>query len=255
MLLRTRPLDKTSLAEQAYGHLRNLLLDRMIQPGGAIGIDALAGTLGVSHTPVREALARLEGDGLVIRLRSGRYKAAPAMTPQDYAHLCQTRLLLEPTAAALAAARPTPEILAGLRQSIQDLGAARRGNHSRDFVKFVDADALFHRTIAHGCGNKFIAGALTQLQAHHRIGTLYHSRGVTDAEAVMTEHGAILEAIRAGDAGAAEAAMRRHIERACGAILGWIADAAAPGQDSPPRASGRQPARAGRRRDQASLAS
>lgn len=225
MLLRTRPLDKTSLAEQAYGHLRNLILDRMIQPDGAIGIDALASMLGVSHTPIREALARLEGDGLVIRLRSGRYKAAPAMTPQDYDDLYQMRLLLEPAAAALVAARPAPDILERLGQSIRDLGAAGRGSHSRDFVKFVDADALFHRTIAHGCGNKFIAGALVQLQAHHRIGTLYRDRGVTDAEAVMAEHGAILQAITTGDAAAAEAAMRCHIERARGAILSWIAEA------------------------------
>lgn len=228
MLLRKRPLDKTSLAEQAYGQLRHLILERMVQPGAAIGIDAVAGMLGVSHTPIREALARLEGDGLVIRLRSGRYKAAPAMAPQDYADLYEARLLLEPAAAALMARHATPAALAVLEQSIRDLGAAGRGSRSRDFVKFVDAEALFHRTIAHGCGNKFIAGALAQLQAQHRIGTLYRNRGVTDAEAVMVEHRAICTAIAEGDAGGAEAAMRHHIERARDAILGWVrADAEA----------------------------
>jgi DNA-binding GntR family transcriptional regulator len=222
MPVSARRLDKTSLAEQAYGQLRHLILDRMIKPGEPIGIDLLAAKLGVSHTPVREALARLEGDRLVIRSSSGRYKAAPAMTLQDYADLFQARLLLEPAAAALVARRRTGDMVATLDQSLQGLGLAGRGTRSRDFVRFMDGDALFHQTIARGCGNMFIAGALIQLQAHHPIGSLYKDRGVTDAEAVIAEHGEILAAITAGEPAGAESAMRRHIERARDAILSWI---------------------------------
>jgi DNA-binding GntR family transcriptional regulator len=222
MPVSARRLEKTSLAEQAYGQLRHLILDRMIKPGEAIGIDSLAAKLGVSHTPVREALARLEGDRLVLRSPSGRYKAAPAMTLQDYADLFQARLLLEPAAAALVARRRTDEMVTTLDHSLQGLGLAGRGTRSRDFVRFMDCDALFHQTIARGCGNMFIAGALIQLQAHHPIGSLYRDRGVADAEAVISEHRDIVAAIKAGEAETADAAMRRHIERARDAILSWI---------------------------------
>lgn len=220
-----KTLDKTSLAEQAYNHIRDLVLDHAVEPGEIIGIDVIAASLGVSQTPIREALARLEGDRLVVRLRNGRYKAASAMTLRDYAHLFQTRLLLEPAAAALAAQNRTDQTVATLEQSIKRISAAGRGARSQLFVTFVDADALFHQTIGADCGNIFITGALAQLQANHRIGPLYRNRGVVDADAVIAEHTQICATIRAGDAGAAEAAMRHHIERARDAILAWVEDA------------------------------
>jgi DNA-binding GntR family transcriptional regulator len=234
MPVSARRLEKTSLAEQAYAQLRHLILDQMIRPGEPIGIDSLAAKLGVSHTPVREALARLEGDRLVLRSSSGRYRAAPAMTLQDYADLFQARLLLEPSAAALVAAHRTEDLLATLEQSLLGLGLAGRGIRSRDFVRFMDCDALFHQTIARGCGNMFIARALIQLQAHHPIGSLYKDRGVTDAEAVIAEHRTILTAIQARDGAGAEVAMRRHIERARDAILSWISAEPAADRSQPP---------------------
>jgi DNA-binding GntR family transcriptional regulator len=217
-------LDKTSLAEQAYHHIRDLVLDGAVEPGQTIGIDTIAGTLGVSQTPIREALARLEGDRLVVRLRNGRYAAASAMSPGDYAHLFQTRLLLEPAAAALAAQNRNEQTAAALEQSIKRMNSADRGARSQLFVNFVDADALFHRTIASDCGNIFITAALAQLQANQRIGPFYRSRGVVDADTVIREHTAIFEAISVGNAAAAEAAMRRHIERARDTILAWVAE-------------------------------
>ncbi|WP_173087578.1 GntR family transcriptional regulator [Devosia sp. 1635] len=226
-----KTLDKTSLAEQAYNHIRNLVLDQAVEPGEVIGIDVIASKLGVSQTPIREALARLEGDRLVVRLRNGRYKAAPAMSLLDYAHLFQTRLLLEPAAAALAAQHRTEQTITTLEQSIKGINSAGRGPRSQLFVNFVDADALFHQTIAADCGNMFITGALAQLQANHRIGPLYRNRGVVDADAVIAEHTKICAAIRAGDAKGAEDAMRHHIERARDVILAWVEDAPAT-QDS-----------------------
>ena len=224
MLNAIKTLDKTSLAEQAYQHIRGLVLDGAVEPGQSIGIDTIAGTLGVSQTPIREALARLEGDRLVVRLRNGRYAAAPAMSLGDYAHLFQARLLLEPAAAGLAAQNCTGQTIAALEQSIKRMNSAGRGSRSQLFVNFVDADALFHRTIAADCGNIFITAALAQLQANQRIGPFYRSRGVIDADTVIREHTAICAAISAGKTAAAEAAMRHHIERARDTILTWIAE-------------------------------
>lgn len=215
-------LRKTSLAEQAYGQIRNLILDQVIPPGQAIGIDTMAASLGVSQTPIREALSKLEGDRLVERLRNGRYQAAPAMTFQDFADLYFVRLLLEPSAAALAAKHRADSTIAALEQSIERISAAGRGMHSQAFIDFVEADAQFHQTIARDCGNKFIVAGLAQLQANLRVGPFYRDCGVIDAEAVIREHTGIVRAIRDSDPEAAETEMRRHIERAQEVILTWL---------------------------------
>lgn len=215
-------LDKTSLAEQAYDNIRNLILDQAISPGDSIGIDTIAATLSVSQTPIREALARLEGDRLVVRMRNGRYQAAPAMSRKDFADLYHIRLLLEPASAALAAQNRSEQTVVALQDLVQQLTVAGRGVCGQTFAGFVDADSEFHQTIARDCGNMFIAGSLAQLQANLRVGPFYRDRGVVDAEAVISDHTSICQAIAAKDAGAAEAAMRRHIERARDVILTWL---------------------------------
>lgn len=215
-------LAKTSLAEQAYNQIRILILDQVISPGQVIGIDTLAATLGVSQTPVREALSKLEGDHLVERLPNGRYQAAPPLLLADYADLYSVRLLLEPRAAFLTAQRRTNQTIAILEDSIERISAAGRGMRSQVFIAFVEADALFHQTIARECGNKFLAAGLFQLQANLRVGPFYRARGVIDADAVIREHTNILEAIKAGDSEAAETHMRRHVERARDIILEWL---------------------------------
>lgn len=215
-------LEKTSLAEQAYNQIRILILDQVIEPGQSIGIDTLAAWLGVSQTPIREALSKLEGDRLVERLRTGRYRAAPPLVFKDYADLYDVRLLLEPKAAALTSQTRTGETIARLEESLERISVAGRGMRSEHFIDFVEADSLFHQTIARDCGNKFIAAGLAQLQANLRVGPFYRDRGVVDAEAVIREHTGILTAIRDGDAVAAELQMQRHVERARDLILGWL---------------------------------
>lgn len=215
-------LEKTGLAEQAYAEIRILILDQVIPAGQVVSIDTLAAQLGVSQTPIREALSKLEGDGLVEKLRTGRYKAAPPLIFKDYADLYYMRLLLEPKAAALAAHNRADETIATLEEAVDRISAAGRGMKSEVFIGFVEADALFHQTIARDCGNKFIAAGLFQLQANLRVGPFYRDRGVVDAEAVIRDHTEILRAIKAGDAEAAEVQMQRHIERARDLILGWL---------------------------------
>lgn len=215
-------LEKTSLAGQAYEQIRILIFDQVIPPGHAIGIDTLAASLGVSQTPVREALSRLEGDRLVERLRNGRYQAAPPLEVQDFADLYFVRLLLEPHAAALAAQHRTGDTIAELEHSIQRISAAGRGTRSEMFIDFVEADAQFHQTIARDCGNKFVAAGLAQLQGNLRVGPFYRGCGVVDAEAVIREHTRIFKAIRDGDSLRAETEMRRHVERARDLIVGWL---------------------------------
>ncbi|MBN9016592.1 MAG: GntR family transcriptional regulator [Rhizobiales bacterium] len=216
-------LRKVNLAAQAYESIRNLILDQDIRPGDPIGIDTLAASLGVSPTPIREALARLEGDRLVVRLDSGRYRAAPELSLKDFADLYDVRLIMEPVAAALAARNRSDETAMRLRALVGEIALAGRGPQSQDFAEFVEIDRVFHLTIAEAGDNSFLASTMAQLQANLRVGPYYRGRGVIDAEVVIGEHALICEAIASRDEAAAEAAMREHITRARDQLLEWMA--------------------------------
>src|SRR5690606_1416817 len=89
-------------------------------PGESLNIGALIRELEVSQTPLREALARLEHTGLVQREALRGYRVAPMLTRDEVKHLMEARLLLEPSLAAAAAERTTPEFLQELGQTVSD---------------------------------------------------------------------------------------------------------------------------------------
>jgi len=97
--LPTRP----ALVDDVYDALNQRLMDNVIPPGGRVTIDVLARELGVSPTPVREALARLESDGLVVRQGLRDYLAAPMLTLSEVETMYDFRLLIEPWASGRAA--------------------------------------------------------------------------------------------------------------------------------------------------------
>ena len=218
-----RRLSKSALSRRAYDALKVLILDHEIAPGARLGIDELAALLGISQTPVREALARLEGDGLAERHANGRYHAAPLLDLATFDDLYAVRLLLEPPAAAATAASVGAADLAALHRFVEDQRLAGTQGRPEIFAGYVAADAAFHETIAHASGNRLLADAVHHLHVHHRLGPLYRNRGVPDASDAIREHTSILAAIAAGEAAPAERLMRRHIERSRAALRPWVA--------------------------------
>ena len=93
------------LADETYDAIRSKILDHEISPGDHVGIDELARDLSVSQTPIREALARLESDGLVIKIPLRGYQATALVSVEEFDELFQFRSLIEPWAAAAAAQR------------------------------------------------------------------------------------------------------------------------------------------------------
>src|SRR5689334_7561701 len=100
-----RPLRRLTLTEDVYEAVKSLIMDHRIAPGERVTIDALARQLAVSPTPVREALARLEADGLVRKRAMAGYSTTPLLTRAEFDDLFDMRLLLECSAAARTAAR------------------------------------------------------------------------------------------------------------------------------------------------------
>lgn len=219
----SRVLSRSALAARVYDAAKCMILDREIAPGAHLAIDQLTQLLGVSQTPVREALARLEGDGLVVREGNGRLHVAGLLDRDGFDQLYAVRLALEPLAASLAAQHATGADVALLRQTIARMSpAAGQGNPS-SYAGFLTADTTFHEMIARAGRNRFLAEAVQHLHTHHRLGFLYRSRGVTDWREARQEHILITDAIVARDAASAERVMRAHIERSRGLLRGWVA--------------------------------
>src|ERR1700704_3218819 len=91
------------LADDVYGAIFNKLMSLDIAPGSRITVDGLVRELEVSHTPIREALGRLEGEGLVVKTHLVGYSASPPITRRHFEELYELRFLLEPDAAGRAA--------------------------------------------------------------------------------------------------------------------------------------------------------
>jgi len=198
------------LAREVYNALLSKLISPDIKPGSKITIDTLARELAVSPTPVREALGRLEMNGLVVRSHNAGYRVAPKMTRSQFENLVEIRLALEPVVSRKAAQCMGRKEIAEL-QDLADQMSNSEMSDGQTYVKFAQDDHDFHDAIAVGSGNELIRDALERLYIHVRLFRLSHADN-TRIEA-LNEHQAILDAIRRGDPEEASYEMRRHIIR------------------------------------------
>ncbi|MDP2781945.1 MULTISPECIES: GntR family transcriptional regulator [Devosia] len=199
------------LGDEVYSAIFARIMSLEIAPGTRISVDAVARQLGVSQTPVREALTRLEAEGLVIKTHLVGYSAAPQLSPAQLAELYELRLLLEPFVARQCAERmPAADIdhLASLCAEMEGL-SLREGLDA--YAQFAQIDMAFHDQLAACAGNRLVVDALARLHIHvHLFRLVFNARVVG---AAIAEHQAILNALRARDGDAAEAAMRSHVEQ------------------------------------------
>jgi len=206
-----RPLRRSTLGEDVYEMLKASVLEHTLAPGERVNIDALARELEVSPTPVREALARLESDGLVRKRPLVGYTVSPLLTRAEFADMFDMRLLLECAAARWAAERATPEQRATIRAE-----AARTVSPDEDggrwHAAFTTLDARVHGLIADASQSPLLSDGISRLRAHlhlHRRYFPYEQTGVT-----ADEHRRIADAIGEGDGDGADASMREHLSRA-----------------------------------------
>lgn len=200
----------SSLAGSVYDAIFAQLMSLQIPPGARITVDNLVRELNVSHTPIREALGRLEGEGLVLRAHLVGYRAAPQVSRDRFDELYELRLMLEPEAAAKAAVRMNE---AGLQALDQLAGVMAKTNDGADerlrYSDFARQDADFHDKILDIAGNGLMRDVLRTQHTHFHIFRLMYHRLVT-AEA-LDEHEALMDALRRGDPQLARDAMRVHI--------------------------------------------
>ena len=198
----------SGFVEEVFEIIRADLMSLRIAPDTRISIDSLARELGVSQTPIREALSMLEAIGLVTRRRFAGYCSAPQLNSKQLDELYEVRLLIEPYAAARAAERMTDAQL----QQISDLARGMEPGDSRtSYDRFAVQDSELHDLIAWASGNPLIQDSLARLHAHLHIFRLrFHSEVTTEA---CTEHAALLDALTRRSPQDAATAMRLHIEK------------------------------------------
>lgn len=195
---------------RAYEHIRRNILDATIPVGTALSEYQLAREIGVSRTPVREALKRLEHEGLVRSVaRRGTFVAD--LTVRDIVEIYQVRMQLEGLAARVAAERMES---GGIEELIAELDKAERLARQGRLEAAREHDIHLHKRIIESTSNARLAQILSTLDDQvHRI--RHRAMGnSTRRPKTLTEHRAVLQAIHDRDAAAAERAMRDHLQAA-----------------------------------------
>ncbi|HEU4572235.1 MAG TPA: GntR family transcriptional regulator [Candidatus Limnocylindrales bacterium] len=226
---RLAPLtDQLSLQERTYQALRSALLEGEYLPGDRIYEAALAQALGVSRNPVREAVRRLQQDGLLeVRPHYGIYVAEiPADEIED---VYRIRAALEATAAGLAAERMTDEEIADLGRILEEQKAAAQRSEPlpREAVSAAQADS-FHHAIHVGARSPRLLTLLEQIYAQ-----VTHFRNLTlrvpgRAAVSAAGHAGIYDAIVRRDAPEADRRMRDHIDDARQALVRQVGEGHVP---------------------------
>ncbi len=202
---------RPSLGDEVYETLLAQLIALKIAPNSRISVDALVREMGVSQTPIRAALIRLESEGLVVKMHNVGYSAASMPSRAKFEQIYDLRLLLEPYAAQLA----TKKLSNASRKELATLARAMSEpdsqNAERAYSKFALQDAKFHALIAAQSGNALVADALARTYAHTHLFRLRFHSAVT--EGAVEEHAKIVDAMAAVDPLAAREAMENHIQR------------------------------------------
>lgn len=204
-------LVRVDLNEQAYRWVRDRLLDRQFGPGEKLSLQALADELGVSRSPVHQALTRLVSEGLVTATRRRGYAVRPISTRlMQETH--DARAALELFAVEEAIGRIPAEQLAALRTALERTIEPVRDGELVDKIAYLRANEAFHELIVDLARNSVVSDMYRRLNVHRLMERAYLSLSVSAAGDSSAEHTAIVEALAAGDLERARAAVRANAE-------------------------------------------
>jgi DNA-binding GntR family transcriptional regulator len=205
-----QPHDVRSLRDRAYDDIREAILSGALRPGERIKERDVAAQMGISTTPVKEALRRLEQEGLVVsQPRRGAVVGPLVLTPPD--EILKIRAHLEGLAARFAADKMSVEDKQALAAELDDLEAINRETHDPELI--AEATNAFHHSIRDGADSVFLNRFLDTLAPFDRTIRMRSTLDPDEAERDTREHRGMLAAIVAGDGETAERVMHGHIHR------------------------------------------
>jgi len=194
--------------EVAYNHIKSQILSCELEPGQRLVAMELASGIGLSRTPVREALSRLEQEDMVVR-ESGWGYVVKSIEFKDLMDLYRVREILEVEAALQAVAAVDDVHIAMLRDLLRRAADAMETRSYTEFIRIIRSVTAF---IAQMTGNKLLQDMISRITDRIRIiGALMVRHKLSRAQEILEENTRIVDALARRDAEAVEAAMRTHV--------------------------------------------
>lgn len=209
-----------SLADTAYQLILTRILDGRLEPGSALSVPGLARILEMGRSPVREAVQRLTYEGLAENsLNRGAIVAR--VDPQDLPDIFEAKEPLEGLAAARAAARMNDEERDAIAAMVDRQERAVREPYMSSTLMRLDID--FHHFYAHAARSRALEDALRLFttRTHLVVPSMWSQDGSAATQSIA-EHRDIADALRRGDAEAADGAARHHTRSVCSRLVGWL---------------------------------
>ena len=207
MTVATKIERPKTLTDLAVERIRESIIDGTLELGGPISEAALAQRLGISKTPVREALLRLRSDGLV-QTHPQRGTQVFSACAEDVVQICRFREVLETAALAGALAADREGLIAALEENLRAMKEVQRKGNAR---AVPELDALFHGIIMQRSSNAYLRDAYRLIE--HKIHALRSRLQATNEQLAhcQTNHAAIVTKIRDGRLTQAQAILKHHI--------------------------------------------
>jgi DNA-binding GntR family transcriptional regulator len=218
-----RQVSHTRLSDQAYEVLRDSIIRRELPSGHRLDLEDLKQQLGISQTPLKEAINRLATEGLItIVPRRGSYVAE--LTAKDAAERFEVRQLLEIGIARDIIARLTDDHLNHLRRVYDDLKTiSGPGKLDSDYFTFLEKDREFHRAMISIAGNNLLLEIYDSLNIYLEMAKVFYLAEDKRLQLVDHEHRQILTALEARDVEALKQALADHIQSAKRVVVPGIA--------------------------------
>jgi DNA-binding GntR family transcriptional regulator len=218
--------------EQAYEAIRLDILSGTIKPGERLREEDLVKRVGVSRTPVREALRRLEADGYTV-VEANRGATVASHSKRDVDEIYGLRALLEGHAARRAATRITPDQLAHmevLNRQMDDIASQSGLDETQKQLRRIELNQAFHQIVLDACDNARLAALIRQLAQVALSAQTFAHYEPKDLVRSSDHHEELIRALRSGHPDWSEATMRSHIHNAR-QVMTILADAQAENHD------------------------
>lgn len=197
-----------TLADRAYREIKQAIIQSKFLPGEPLPEETIASMLGISRTPLRNAITRLAHDGLV-EIEKGKIARVAVITQKDCEDFLKLRKVLEVFSAREAVPYVTDDFIKTLEEMMVE---QKKAIADKDFYRYIELDVLFHEAIAQHSQNQKLLTFIQQInnQLHRYLilsGTLEDS-----VDEANLEHVEIIEAFKIRDAVKAGETMQKHIE-------------------------------------------
>jgi DNA-binding GntR family transcriptional regulator len=213
------PLDYADLTEQTYSVLMDRILRRQLEPGERISVEEVARGLGVSRTPVTDALKKLANDGLVeIIPRRGSF--VTELNARDVGEFFDIRLMIELYAAeCILQNGKVHQLLENIKEPMTGMQQAMVEDDYGDYEAFIARDRDLHMALVNLTENQHLIRMYSGLNVHMRVARAHYLNTVENARQVQREHEAIARAFQEGNRESVKQALRKHIGNVKARIL------------------------------------